>query len=58
MLVTLGERGVGAIYLGRAVTPFQLKDGQNATDGVVRSTGIYLDENYVTRTVQQLDLTV
>ncbi|MFH1566590.1 MAG: hypothetical protein ABIL09_01225 [Gemmatimonadota bacterium] len=55
-LLALGERGIGAIYLGHADTPFQVKDGANQLQGVVRSSGIYLKEGGGTGTVQQLDL--
>ena len=55
-LLALGERGVGAIYLGHHDTPFQVKDDANQLQGVVRSSGIYLKEGGGTGTVQQLDL--
>ena len=32
-LVGLGEKGVGAIYLGHVTSPFQLKDQQNRSLG-------------------------
>lgn len=57
-LNTASSHGVGALYLGRADTPFALKDGGNQELGVVRSTGIYLAENGGAGTLQQIDLTV
>lgn len=57
-LSTLAERGIGALYLGRAATPFDLKDAQNRQHGQVLSTGIYLSENGGAGTIQQLDLFV
>jgi hypothetical protein len=57
-LVALGERGVGAIYLGHATTPFALKDQENALLGQIRSSGIFLSEQGAPGTVQQLDLAV
>jgi hypothetical protein len=57
-LVALGERGVGAIYLGRIETPFLLKDSANETLGAVRESGIYLQEEGGVGTVQRLDLVV
>jgi len=57
-LQTAKSHGVGAIYLGRAQTPFELKDDTNQELGVVRSTGMYLWENGRAGTVQQIDLTV
>ncbi len=57
-LVALGERGVGAIYLGHIDTPFLLKDSANETLGAVRDSGIFLKEEGGVGTVQQLDLVV
>lgn len=56
-LVALGQRGVGAIYLGHLTTPFALKDSQNALQGQIRDTGLFLQENGAAGTVQQIDLT-
>ncbi len=55
-LVALGQHGIGAIYLGHVATPFSLKDAQNSLQGVIRSTGIYLNENGSPGTIQQVDL--
>jgi hypothetical protein len=57
-LVALQARGVGAIYLGSAATPFEVKDDEGELQGVVRSTGMYLREDGGAGTVQQLDLVV
>lgn len=57
-LSTLAERGIGALYLGHAATPFDLKDNQNRQHGQILSTGIYLSENGGAGTIQQLDLFV
>jgi hypothetical protein len=57
-LVALGQRGVGAIYLGHIETPFLLKDTTNSTLGAVRDSGIFLQENGGVGTIQQLDLVV
>ncbi len=57
-LRTLQEANVGAIALARVATPFALKDGNNATLGEVRSTGLYLQESGGAGTVQQVDLSV
>lgn len=57
-LVALGQRGVGAIYLGHVDTPFLLKDAANDTLGAVRDTGIFLEEDGGVGTIQQLDLVV
>lgn len=57
-LVSAKSRNIGALYLGRADTPFALKDGNNADLGAIRSTGVYLAENGSVGTLQQIDLTV
>jgi hypothetical protein len=57
-LVALGQRGIGAIYLGHVDTPFLLKDASNNTLGAVRDTGIFLEEDGGVGTIQQLDLVV
>ena len=57
-LLALGQRGIGAIYLGHVDTPFEVKDADNELEGVVRTSGIYLNEDGSTGTVQQLDLVV
>ncbi len=57
-LVALGEIGLGAIYLTNQSTPFELKDSENRLLGQVRSSGIYLNEDYSVGTVQQIDLAV
>jgi hypothetical protein len=57
-LVSLGQRGVGAIYLGHVTSPFSIKDTDNNLLGQVRSSGIFLQENGVAGTVQQIDLSV
>ncbi len=57
-LVALGQRGVGAIYLGHIDTPFLLKDSANDTLGAVRDSGLFLEEDGGVGTIQQLDLVV
>lgn len=57
-LLALGQRGVGAIYLGHVTTPFAVKDGTNQLQAEVRSSGLYLREDGTAGTVQQLDLVV
>lgn len=56
-LVGLGERGVGAIYLGHVTSPFSLKDSENALVGQIRESGVFLNESGAVGTVQQIDLT-
>ena len=56
-LMALGEKNVGAIYLGHLTTPFQLKDENNASLGEVASSGIYLTEQGSVGTIQQINFT-
>ena len=57
-LVPLGAAGVGAIYLGKAPTPFEVRDEHNELLAVVRSSSIYLHPDGSAGTVQQVDLVV
>jgi len=57
--ISLKEADVGAIYLGKASTEFSMKnDTDHATNGIVRSTGIFLKESGGAGTVQHIDLAV
>ncbi len=57
-LLALGVKGIGAIYLGRALADFDLTTAANDTLGTVRSTGVFLKENGGVGTVQHIDLTL
>lgn len=57
-LFALGEKGVGALYLGHVSTPFSLKDDNNELLGQVRSSSVFLGEDGRVGTVQQIDLVV
>ena len=52
----LKQKDVGAIYLGYQTTQFMLKNKQNETQGRLRSSGIYVNENGSVGTIQQIDL--
>lgn len=56
-LIGLGQKGVGAIYLGHLNTPFELQQNQQTLGDIV-SSSIYLNENGSTGFIQQLDLRV
>lgn len=57
--ISLTDADVGAIYLGKASTEFSMKNETDlATNGIVRSTGIFLKESGGTGTVQHIDLAV
>jgi hypothetical protein len=57
-LFALGQKGIGAIYLGNINTEFSLKNASNQALGELRSTGIFLREDGTAGTVQQVDLVV
>jgi len=58
-LVSLADAGIGAIYLGKATTPFELyARGSNELLGKVQATGVFLNENGRAGTIQHVDLTV
>ena len=56
-LIGLGEKGVGAIYLGHLNTPFELQQNQQTLGDIV-SSSVYLTEDGETGFIQQLDLRV
>ena len=57
-LVALGDKQVGAIYLGHLTTPFQLKDENNKSLGEIANSGIYVSNAGDVGVVQELNLTV
>ncbi|QBK03937.1 hypothetical protein DW355_03335 [Hylemonella gracilis] len=57
-LDTLAARQVGALYLGKAETPFEVRDAKQETLGQLRSTGLYLRDDGGAGTMQHLDLMV
>lgn len=57
-LFALGQKGVGAIYLGSANTDYFLKNDNNATNGQIRKTGVFLNENGSVGTVQHVDIAI
>jgi hypothetical protein len=57
-LSTLAQSGVGALYLGNVTTPFSLNTATNQNLGLLRATGVYLNENGTAGTLQQVDLAV
>ncbi len=57
-LIALGEKGIGAIYLGNVETPFSFKDSTNELQGQAKTTGIFIREDGTAGTVQQIDLAV
>lgn len=57
-LFALGEKGIGAIYLGNIDSSFDLKNNNNQLDGQIQKTGIFLKENGVAGTIQHIDLVI
>jgi hypothetical protein len=57
-LVALGDKNIGAIYLGHALSPMQLKDSANNSLGEVVSSGFYLREDGSSGVIQQINLAV
>ncbi len=55
-LFALGQKGIGAIYLGNADTKFGLNDSGNVQLGQISRTGVFLRENGSVGTVQHVDL--
>ncbi|MBI3773045.1 MAG: hypothetical protein HY272_10155 [Gammaproteobacteria bacterium] len=57
-LIALGQRGVGAVYLGNIRSPFNLTTANNTLLGQVASSGMFLYEHGGAGSVQQLNLVV
>ena len=57
-LLALGEKGIGAIYLGNVDTSFRLKDSGNNSLGEIKKSGIFLREDGTAGTIQHIDLTI
>ncbi len=57
-LVTLGQKGIGAVYLGHISTQFNIKNSENELLGQMNKSGIFVNENGTTGTIQQIDLAV
>lgn len=58
VLFALGQKGVGAIFLGNTGTSFEMKDSGNNLQGQVKSSGVFLYESGLAGTIQQVDLAV
>lgn len=57
-LFAIGQKGIGAIYLGSAKSNYSLKDSSHLTQGEIRQTGIFLRENGTVGTIQHLDISM
>jgi len=57
-LFALGEKGIGAIYLGNSDALFSYTGSENQTLGVNRKAGIFVKENGLVGSIQQVDLVI
>lgn len=57
-LFSLGDKGIGAIYLGNVATGFSFRDQANNPLGQAATAGVCLKEDGTPVTVQQIDLFV
>ena len=56
ILFALGQKGIGAIFLGSVATPFALKDSANQAHGQLLTSGVFLRESGEAGVIQQIDL--
>ena len=57
-LFAIGEKGIGAIYLGNVDTNFNMKNQNNDSQGEIQKTGIFVKENGSVGTIQHIDLAI
>jgi hypothetical protein len=57
-LFSLKDKNVGAIYLGKAKTQFDLTDSSKNVQGFLKESSVYLKENGEAGTIQEVDLVV
>ncbi|MCP4596879.1 hypothetical protein [Neptuniibacter sp.] len=57
-LISLKDAGVGAIYLGSTSTNFDLTDSENNLLGQVKRSGVFLTEEGMVASIQELDIAV
>lgn len=57
-LFALGQKGIGAIYLGNIDSTFSMKNSSNSTIAENRDTGIFIREDGSAGTLQQVDFVV
>lgn len=57
-LLALGDKQIGAIYLGHILSPLQLKAADNTSLGEVVASGVFLREDGSAGVVQQINLAV
>jgi hypothetical protein len=58
-MISLSDKGIGALYLNKLTTPFELRDGHDhSLTGAIRSSGLYLTDSGEAGSMQQLDLAI
>jgi hypothetical protein len=57
-LFALGEKGIGAIYLGNIDTQFSIKDTKNKNLAEVKATGVFVKENGQVGTIQHINYVI
>jgi len=57
-LFALGQKGIGAIYLGNVNTSFDMKNSANQLQGTIQKTGVFVRENGTAGTIQHIDLAI
>ena len=57
-LQSVKDLNIGAFYLGSQDSPFQVKDSNNDLQAVVRSSGVFINNDGTTGGLQQIDLVV
>lgn len=57
-LFAIGEKGIGAIYLGSVNSLYSLNDTSNTTQGQIKQTGIFLREDGSAGTIQHVDISL
>ncbi len=58
VLFALGQKGIGAIYLGNISTSFDIKNQSNESLGQIQKTGIFVKEDSTVGTIHHIDLSV
>lgn len=57
-LEAIGEKGVGAIYLGNVATPFSLLGSDGSLSGRIARSGVFLHESGQAGVIQHVDLRI
>ncbi len=57
-LLALGQKGIGAIFLGRVAAPFALQDSNNQQLGQAVSAGLFIREDGSSGSIQQVDFVI